>query len=125
MTGPISGDEGQSTVELALALPMVALLALGLIQIGLIVHQQVLVTHIAREGARAAAVDESPDAAREAVVAGAPLDPERVVVEVLGRGETGSRVTVTVTYDAPMVIPLVGTLMDDVSLTAAATMRVE
>jgi hypothetical protein len=42
-----------------------------------------------------------------------------------GRGERGSRVTVTVTYRAPTAVPVVGAVLGDVSLTSSATMRVE
>jgi Flp pilus assembly protein TadG len=118
-------DGGQAAVELALVLPLVALLALALVQVGLVVRAQVLVTHAAREGARAAAVDADPDAARRAAEAGAPLDPARVDVEVHDRGERGARVRVVVRYAAPTDVPLVGSLVGDPVLTASATMRVE
>jgi Flp pilus assembly protein TadG len=119
------GDRGQASVELALLLPLIAALALALVQIGLVMHTQVLVTHAAREGARAAAVDDDPTAARAAAVAGAPLDPDRLDVVVTGRGPPGTRVRVEVRYRAPTDVPLIGVLVGEPTLTAAATMRVE
>ncbi len=119
------GDEGQATVELALVLPFVVFLALVLVQVGLLMRAQVLVTHAAREGARAAAVDDDPGAAREAVEASSPLAADRLEVEVSGRGATGSRVTVDVVFRSPTVVPLVGNLLGDFPLEASATMRVE
>jgi Flp pilus assembly protein TadG len=118
-------DEGQAAVELALVLPLVVLLLLAVLQVGLVVRDQVLVTHAAREGARAAAVDEHPAAARTAAEEGAGLDDDRVHVDVTGRGKAGSRVKVTIRYRAPTDVPLVGALVGDVGLRAAATMRVE
>jgi len=118
-------DQGQASVELALLLPVLALVALALIQVGLLVRAQLLVTHAAREGARAAAVDEHPDAARTAAVASTPLDPGRLEVHASGRAGPGSRVRVEVRYRAPLDVPLVGAFIDDRTLTAAATMRVE
>jgi hypothetical protein len=44
---------------------------------------------------------------------------------VTGRGEAGSRVRVVVSYTLPTRLPFVGRALDDVTLTASATMRVE
>jgi hypothetical protein len=119
------GERGQSTVELALVLPVVLALAFALIQVGLVVRDHVLVVHAAREGARAAAVSPSPDAARHAAEQGSGLDGDRLQVSTRGRGEPGSRVEVTVIYRSVTDLPLVGPLLGDVTLTASATMRVE
>lgn len=120
-----SGDRGQSSVEVALLLPFVAVLLLGVVQVGLVVRDQVLVVHAAREAARAAAVDPADGAALDAAEAATALAPSRLDVAVDGRGEAGSRVSVTVTYASPTVVPVVGRLLGDVTLTAHATMRVE
>ncbi len=114
------GDEGQSTVELALVLPLVCLLLLLVVQVGLIVHSQLVVGHAAREGARAAAVDPHPYAARAAVILGTPLDADRVVVETRASGSDHVEVEVRYTYEADL--PLVGALVPDVDLSARATM---
>ena len=119
------GESGQAAVELALALPLLAVLALVLLQVALVVRDQVLVTHAAREAAREAAVTSEPGAARRAAVAGAQLDPSRLEVRMGRRGRPGSRVEVTVRYDAPTRVPLVGALVGDVQLRANAAMRVE
>jgi Flp pilus assembly protein TadG len=116
---------GQATVEVALVLPVVVLLLLAVVQVGLLVRAQVLVTHMAREAARAAAVDSRPEAAVEAARAATTLDPNRLSVRVDGRSGPGSRVVVHVTYEVPTDVPLVGALLDDVTLEAEATMRVE
>ena len=55
------GARGQSTVELALLLPVVVLLLLAVLQMGLLARDIVLVTHASREAARAAAVDSDPE----------------------------------------------------------------
>jgi Flp pilus assembly protein TadG len=115
-------DEGQATVELALVLPVVCALLLGLVQLGLVVHAHLLVVHAAREGARAAAVDPHPAAATVAVAASSPLEAERTTVSVR---DGGSMVTVEVTYRAATDVPLVGSLFGDVELRARASMRRE
>src|SRR5258705_306418 len=75
--------------------------------------------HAAREGAGAAAV--AADAAGEGVhaaTAASGLDPSRLSVAVGGGGD---RVTVTVRYDVPTDVPLVGALLGDVTVTGTAT----
>ena len=56
----LRGSRGQATVELALTFPLVVLLLLMVVQLGLVIHAQLLAIHAAREGARAAAVAPEP-----------------------------------------------------------------
>jgi hypothetical protein len=123
--GPPAHDRGQASVELALLLPVVVLLLLAVLQVGLLARDVVLVTHAAREAARAAATDPDPTAAHEAVAGSGGLRSDRVSVDVRGRREPGSRVSATVTYRAPTIVPLVGALVGDRTLVSTATMRVE
>ncbi|HKY64794.1 MAG TPA: TadE family type IV pilus minor pilin [Acidimicrobiales bacterium] len=122
---PRSRDRGQATVELALVLPFVALLLLALVQAAVVARDQVLVTHAAREAARAAAVDDDVDAARRAAEQAGPLDPDRLDLQVTGREGVGSRVRVVVRYVVPLRLPLVAQGGLDVELHSSATMRVE
>ena len=119
------GSEGQAAVELALALPLVAVLLLALVQLGFLVRDQVLVVHAAREGVRQAAVDPSTDAARQAAAGSSGLAASRMQIAMTGRGVPGSHVRVTVTYRAPTDVPLVGAALPDFEMHASATMRVE
>lgn len=118
-------QRGQATVELALALPLAAVLLLAIIQAALLARDQILVVHTAREAARAVAVDPTPDAGQRAAEAAGLLKPERLDVKSRGRGGVGSRVTVSVGYRAPTDVPLVGRLFGDLVLRAEASMRVE
>lgn len=119
------GHRGQATVELAIVLPLIALLLLAVVQVALVVRAHVLVTHAAREAARAAAVDAHPAAARRAAVASSVLDPDRLAVDVGHRGRPGGRVRVHIRYRMPTEVPLVGILARDLELAADATMQVE
>jgi Flp pilus assembly protein TadG len=123
--GRLGRDRGQATVELALLLPVVVLLALAVLQLGLVARDVVLVAHAAREAARAAAVDDQPDAARTAAKASGGLDPDRLSVAVSGGGEPGSRVRVEVRYRIRTSVPIVGALIADHEVTSTATMRFE
>ena len=116
---------GQATVELALLLPVVLALVLGVMQVGLVVRSQVQVTHAAREAARAVAVTSDPSQAADAAARAGGLDPSRLQVEVSGVVQRGGIVTVTVRYRAPTDVALVGPAVNDVVLTAEASMLVE
>lgn len=118
-------DGGQAAVELALALPLVVLLLLGVVQLGLLVRDQILVVHAAREAAREAAVDPAAEAPRRAAMASSTLAGDRLTVTASGRGAAGSRVKVEVAYRAPTAVPIVGAALGDLTLRASATMRVE
>jgi Flp pilus assembly protein TadG len=120
-------EDGQAAVEVALVLPLVALLALALLQVALIVRDPVLVVHAAREGARAAAVSDRPGAASEGARRSSRLDPARlsVVAEPAGQRQRGSVVRVAVRYRSATDVPLIGRLVGDVELRSAAAMRVE
>jgi Flp pilus assembly protein TadG len=118
-------NQGQAAVELALVLPIIVLVLMVAVQVVLIGRDQVLVVHAAREAARQAAVDPSPTAARDAAEASSQLDRRRLSVRVSGRGAAGTRVKVEVRYRSTTDVPLAGTLIKDVTLTAQATMRVE
>ena len=119
------GGGGQAAVELALVLPLVVVVLLVVVQVGLIARDQILVVHAAREAAREAAVDDDAGVPRRAAATGSGLADDRLSVTSTGRGAPGSRVRIQVRYRAPTAVPLVGAAVGDVTLEAAATMRVE
>lgn len=114
-------DRGQATVEFALALPLVAVLVLGVVQLVVVARDQLAVELAAREGARAAAVSASPAAAARAAAAAAiALAPLEVDVT-----EADGRVTVTVRHRTPTDVPLIGPVLADVDVVASVTMQRE
>lgn len=116
-------EGGQATVELALAFPVVLLGILLVLQLALVARDQLLVTHAAREAARAAAVEPRADAARDAALESTTsLDPARIHVEA---DRIGERIRIRVRYRSRTVLPLVGVLVPDPTLTASVTMRIE
>ncbi len=117
-------DGGQSTVEFALVLPLVILVLLLVVQVGLVVRDQVLVVHAAREAVRAASVGDSPDLVRAAAADAGPLDPDRLTVVASASDDRGppSTVRVHVTYRCRTDLPVVGALVPDVDLVADAVM---
>jgi len=122
-----AAERGQAAVEVALVVPLVALLLLAIVQVGLVVRDQVLVVHAAREAARAAAVDPRPGAADLAAKRSSALKPDRVTTETVTShfGGVSDTVTVQVAYRTPTDVPLIGPLLPDIVLRAEAAMRVE
>jgi len=119
--------QGQATVELALVLPLILGLLLLLDQAGLVLRDQLLVGHAAREGARTAAVGLAHDRTRAGEVAAGRLDPARLdagVATVSGPAD-GTLVRITVSYRSITGLPIIGPLLGDVSLSETVTMRVE
>lgn len=106
-----------------MVLPLVVILLAFLVEVGLVVRDQVLVIHAAREAARTAAVDPDPAVIRGAAADGSGLEGLRVTTS--GREGAGSRVTVHVEYDEPGRFPFVRALTSRITLRASATMRVE
>ncbi len=120
------GDGGQATVELALVLPVIVLLLLLLVQVGVLVRDQMLVIHAAREGARAAAVTgANADAATQAALVAAGLPLRTTDVITTPPGVKRELVRVQVHYTDPTDIPLIGQLLGDVRVTGTVSMRVE
>jgi hypothetical protein len=113
-------DEGQAAVELALGLPLVFLALMAVVQVVLVARDQVAVLHAAREGARAAAVE---DAGAGAAAARAALGLDGGAS--ISASRAGDRVTVVVRYRSPTDVPLIGAFLGDITVTGAATMQVE
>ena len=114
-------DRGQATVEFALALPIVAVLVLGIVQLVVVARDQLAVELAAREGARAAAVAAAPAAAATSAAAAAvDLDPLDV-----SASEHEGHISVTVRYRSVTDVPLVGLAIGDVEVAASVTMRRE
>jgi Flp pilus assembly protein TadG len=121
------GERASAAVEFALVLPLILIMALALVQIGLLVKDQLVVEEAARAGARQAAVSPDDGSARQAAVdAAVSLDSDRLDVSIQRQGGGGTPDTVAVTYHAPIVVPLVAWLFPtQVDLRATAVMRQE
>lgn len=118
-------EDGQATLELALCLPVLALVFAGLVETSLLAVDQVRVWHAAREAARASAVEPDPSAARDAAE-GAGLRGVEVAVEPGAEERSPGRpTTVHVSYPYDSKVPLVGPVFERFVLEADATMRIE
>ena len=103
-----------------MVLPVVVVMALGLIAVGLAVRNELAVELAAREGARAASVSANPAVAATAAATRAVSLP--IEVSTSSGNET---VTVTVTYVDDVDVAFIGSLIGPITHTARVTMAVE
>ena len=122
---PTTSQRGQATVELALLLPVVALLAWTLVEIGAIAVDNVRLWHAAREAARVGAVDADPSSIRDAAEASGLRPLELAVDPNAEERIQGEPLTIRVVYRPSSTVPFVGSLFEGIVLTADATMRIE
>lgn len=118
-------ERGQATVELALCLPLLALVCAGLVEASLLALDQVRVWHAAREAARVAAVEPDPAAARKAAE-GSGLEALDVSVSPASQERAAGRATtVSLAYRYDGRVPFAGAAFETVVLRAEATTRIE
>ncbi len=116
---------GQSTVELALCLPALALVLAFVVEVGLIASDQARLWHAAREAARAAIVDPDESAARAAAARTGLKGIEMTIEPDPATRVRGRPLEVALTYRPTGHVPLVGDLLDGIELHATSTMRIE
>ncbi len=108
-------------------MPLLLLVALGLVQVGVIARDRLVVEHAARAGVREAAVTPDDAAVRgSAIDAATGLDPARLSIEIVRSGSFGDPVSVRASYDVAIAAPLAGWLVPgSVRVEAVVTMRQE
>jgi Flp pilus assembly protein TadG len=132
----LRSERGAEVVEFALVLPMLLLLGLGICDFGMLFQRYEVVTNAAREGARAGAVGLTAAQVTAVVqtylnAGGLTATPTIQVTETtIGANPSLNAVRVSVAYPNGSFIvgPLVqmlGSSLQVVTLTSAATMRVE
>jgi len=118
-------EVGQSVVELALVLTVLALILLAVLDFGRALQVYIALTNAAREGARQAVVAGSPQGATTAVLAEIHdngLDPAQVSVTTTWQG-SGGEVRVNVSY--PFQTLSTGILpFKTITITSWATMMI-
>ena len=123
-------EDGQTLVEFALVLPLIAILLFGVIQFGIVFNNYLTLTDAVRAGARKAAVSRNlgasgaTNAATKAVVdAGVDLKLQSKDVNVSSGWNPGDTVTVEASY--PYSINLLGVVVKSGFLKSQTTERVE
>jgi len=123
-------QDGQAIVEMALILPILAALILGIAQFGIAYNNYITLTDATRAGARKAAVSRFVGDAGASAVAAVKsdttnLDQSQLTVSVTAENWTvpGSEVTVTATY--PYAIDILGWTVKSGNLTSTQKERLE
>jgi hypothetical protein len=120
-------ERGTAAVEFALVLPLVLVVALALVQTGLLVRDRLLLEAAGRGGGGAAAGPEDAAAIRSGALAAAPsLEDGAVELAVTRAGARGEPVTVSIRYLASVRVPFVDWLFGaSIDMTTSTTARQE
>jgi len=126
----LKSEKGQALVELALVLPLLLLLLMGIFEFGRIFFDYLCIANASREGARWAAVGIPDDEVINIVEnACAALDFNRLQIEISpiqDERARGKPLTVSLRYEVDIIVPLFGVAMPDpFPIEAHTTMRME
>ncbi len=125
------GERGQDLVEFALIFPILFLILMGIFDMGRAIYYSSALHSAAREGARYASIYPTDNAGIQAAaeymaVGISPSD--LIVTPAIVRGGPYDVVNVVVTYNMPIVTPLIGAFFgggNTVTLGSQASMKTE
>lgn len=125
--------KGQSLVEFALILPLLLFLIMGIIQFGLVLSGYVTVSNAAREGARVGIIEKNDTKVvakvTQAFDSSATLSNPVVSITFPEGGSytNGKPVSVKVTGQVAVIVPLMDTIFGgpSIEVSRTAVMRVE
>ena len=121
----LDAEGGQSTVELALCLPILAIVLAAVVEVGVVVGDQTRLWHAAREAARVAVVDPDPARALAAAEYGGLRPLDMTIRPEPAYRVQGRPLTVSLAYHPRGGVPLLSPLLSRIELEATATMRIE
>ena len=117
-----TAETGQATVEFALVLPFLFLFSLSVVQVGSIANDQLALGHAARSAARAISLGDVTDQSASQIATNAvdntiTLNNVRIDIEL---GDKFAQVALS--YTRTINIPIIGRLINEVTLHSSATM---
>jgi Flp pilus assembly protein TadG len=132
-----SSERGAELIEMAIALPLLLLVVLGIVDFGFLFQRYLVLTNAAMEGARVAVLpgytiaDAQARASTYALTGGvpAPVNAVATAVSLAGAGGgswPGMRITVTHVYQYQYIGPIAGLFggsFSSITLTAQSTVR--
>ena len=126
-------ESGASAVEFALLLPVLMMILFGIIEFGLALYRQAILTNASREGARLGIVQSIPaittaqiDARIDNYLTAAGIIPGDVTRAIVAGGATGTPVTVTLTLPYTYaVLPGLTSIAPTINLVASTVMSHE
>lgn len=126
----LKDQKGQALVEFAIILPILLLLVMGILQFGMMLNSYLTIENVAREGARTGIIGSSDDEIQNLIISTSPnLDPQSLIVTITpseGIRKSGDTLTVKVTYNYELTVPIISNLFNNVVvLNGQTSMRVE
>lgn len=126
----IKGKKGQALVEMALILPLLLLLFMGIFEFGRIFGAQLLISNLAREGARYGVVGHNDIEINNIILERhAWLDQNLInvtIVPVFEERVRGSSLEVEIDYPLILMTPIIADILPNpLPLSANCLMRVE
>lgn len=128
----MKSTRAQSSLEFALILPVFLVLGLLIIQFGLIVKTQIVLTHSTREGARAVAshlsdgtnfdLSQAQEIAEQAVFESSDLDSQKTQV-MLKKGRN-NLLQVKVVHKISLLIPLTNNFFSNIEMTSSLNISI-
>lgn len=128
--GLIKNKKGQAIVELAIILPFLLFLIIGMVDCGRIMNAYLVTTNASREGARQASVGKN-DAEVIASIQNAAdsLDTPSLQITIIPQASErtrGTEVRVSISYPIKIITPLMGQIISNPYVVETSTsMRVE
>lgn len=122
-------QDGQSYVEMALLLPLLILIVMGVLDLGRAFNAHIVVMNAAREGARYGVAHAGNDAAikdrvlQEVTGTGVTVDAGGIAIEYPNGASAGNPIRVTVTHDFQVIAALV-LGMETIPVSATAEMEI-
>ncbi len=118
----LTAESGQATVEFALVLPFLFLFSMAIVQVGSVANDQLALGHAARTAARAISLgditsENANQVAFSAVENAITLENIDIQVEL---DESLARVTLT--YERQISLPIIGKLINELTLHASVSM---
>lgn len=135
----IHDQQGAVAVEFAFVLPLLIVLLVGIMEFGLILYNQQVITNACREGTRAGIVARTPrldltaiskvvnDYAQDHLVTFGTATSAATVIDNSGGTAFGNDLTVKVTYDYDFLVlsKFVSSLAGGLTLSAQTVMKYE
>ncbi len=126
----VKDKRGQAMVELALILPVLLLILMGIFEFGRVFNAYLIVNHAAREGARSAAVGSEDYAVIQTITDSMfYLDNTNATINITPSKSSrtrGNPVTVNLDYQIDLIVPVIENLVPNpLHLKAQTVMRVE
>ncbi len=122
-------DRGQAVLEFAMVLPLFMLIMIGTAEVGILLHDYLVLHAGTREGARVAATGSPVADIQTRVYNTTPsLNSANLTIGVTNaQGNRGTMVVVNATYTVDLITPMIETLMgqDPFPLSTQVTMRLE